>query len=366
MNGTSLWVAGLILVQASVASAQSPASAFDRGRSLQSWQDPGLAAVQATCRTPPPPFAIGGAARPEGAAPAPPAPEPPAPPATIAIPGVVAAGQAWKTVWQWQGNNADGLIADRDGQLLFANNDASNVMRLDPATGLAAIVHADTNTGGAVARSKSGALFLVARGLGGGVLQLEPRRRMVANRVDGEPLECVGGVLNDLVVDARDGVYVALTGPRGGVFHAGREGVLTKQGPDIPGANGIVLSADEKTLYVTSRDLVLAFDLRPDGSLSNLREFAKLRGGQGGDGSAIDAEGRLYVSTGRSVDVFSAGGDFLGSIAGPQGLHGVAFGGRDKKTLFAIVFEGGWGTPGARNRIIAMPMLAQGYLGRAK
>jgi gluconolactonase len=111
---------------------------------------------------------------------------------------------------------------------------------------------------------------------------------------------------------------------------------------------------------------VLAFDLRPDGSLSNLREFAKLRGGQGGDGSAIDAEGRLYVSTGRSVDVFSAGGDFLGSIAGPQGLHGVAFGGRDKKTLFAIVFEGGWGTPGARNRIIAMPMLAQGYLGRAK
>jgi hypothetical protein len=66
------------------------------------------------------------------------------------------------------------------------------------------------------------------------------------------------------------------------------------------------------------------------------------------------------------VDVFSPGGDFLGGIPGPQGLHGVAFGGRDKKTLYGIVFYGGWGTPGARNRIIAMPTLAQGYLGRAK
>jgi hypothetical protein len=51
---------------------------------------------------------------------------------------------------------------------------------------------------------------------------------------------------------------------------------------------------------------------------------------------------------------------------GPQGLHGTFFGGRDKKTLFAIVFYGGWGTPSARNRIIAIPTIAQGYTGRAK
>jgi hypothetical protein len=64
--------------------------------------------------------------------------------------------------------------------------------------------------------------------------------------------------------------------------------------------------------------------------------------------------------------VFSPTGEFLGSIAGPRGMHGVAFGGKDKKTLFAIVFYGGWGTPSARNQIVALPMLAQGYLGRAK
>jgi hypothetical protein len=44
----------------------------------------------------------------------------------------------------------------------------------------------------------------------------------------------------------------------------------------------------------------------------------------------------------------------------------VAFGGRDKATLYGIVFYGGWGTPSARNRIIAIPMIARGYPGRAK
>jgi hypothetical protein len=56
----------------------------------------------------------------------------------------------------------------------------------------------------------------------------------------------------------------------------------------------------------------------------------------------------------------------LGTIPAPQGTHGTAFGGRDKKTLYGIVFYGGWGTPSARNRVIAIPTIAQGYTGRAK
>jgi len=347
--------------------AQSPASSFDRGSSRQAWQDPGIAAVQARCKSPPTPFAIGGnRGGAAAAAPPNPPPEPAVPPPSTAIPGVVAAGQTWKVVWQWEGNNADGLIADRDGNILFANNDASNVMRMDPATGLARIVYADTNTSGAVSRGKGGQLFMVSRGLGGGIVQLEPTRRMFANMVGGEPLECLGGSLNDLVVDAKGGVYATLTGGSAGVLYANPQGVITLFGRDVRSANGIVLSADEKTLYVTSGADLIAFDVRSDGALTNERALAKLRSGQGGDGMAIDAEGRLYATTGRSVDVFTSKGDFLGTIPGPQGLHGVAFAGRDKKTLFGIVFYGGWGTPSARNRIIAMPMIAQGYPGRPK
>ena len=141
---------------------------------------------------------------------------------------------------------------------------------------------------------------------------------------------------------------------------------MAQYGKGVSVANGIILSPDERTLYVTNGAVVLAFDVNADGSLTNQREFGKLRGGQDGDGSAVDAQGRVYVATGRSVDVFSPRGEFLGSIPGPQGLHGTAFGGRDKKTLYGIVFYGGWGTASARNRVIAIPTIAQGYTGRAK
>lgn len=359
----------LLLAASPVALAQSPASSFDRGSSKQAWQVPDIAAIQAKCRMPPAPFAIGGN-RPAGAAAPPtppnPPPEPAAPAPSTAIPGVIAAGQSWKVVWQWEGNNADGPIAEPDGTILFANNDASNVMRLDPATGLAKIVYADTNTGGAVARGKKGQLFLVSRGLNGGIVQLEPERRMFANTFDSEPIECLSGSLNDLAVDSRGGVYATLTGGVAGVLYADPRGKTSTFGRDLRAANGIVLSRDEKTLYVTSGASLVAFDVRADGALANEREIGKLRGGQSGDGAAIDSEGRIYAATGRSVDVFSPNGEFLGSIPGPQGLHGVAFAGRDKKTLYGIVFYGGWGTPSARNRIIAIPTIAQGYKDRAK
>jgi gluconolactonase len=355
-----LALAALGIAAAANAAAPQPASTFDRGSSLQAPQNPGYAALIAGCKNPPRAAPNRSrAATPENSAP----PPMPALPAPEAIAGVIAPGQSWKVVWSWEGNNADGPIAGDDGSILFANNDASNVMQLDPATGLAAVLFDNTNTGGAVSRSKSGALFLGVRGLGGGIEQLEPVRRKFASTYQGEPLECAGGTVNDLMADARGGVYLAVSGS--GVFYADPKGVMTKY-EGAPSANGIILSPDEKTLYATNGAVVVAWDVQADGSLKNLREFGKLRGGQGGDGSAVDAAGRIYVATGASADVFSPTGEFLGSIAGPRGMHGVAFGGKDKQTLFGIVFYGGWGTPSARNMIVAIPMLAQGYKGRAK
>jgi sugar lactone lactonase YvrE len=250
---------------------------------------------------------------------------------------------------------------------MFANNDASNVMQMDPATGLAKIVYRDTNTGGAVSRGKNGELFVAERGLGSAIEELSPKRKMFATSFDGQPLECVGGVINDLMADAHGGVYFSVTGATdSGVFYADPKGVVSQYGKDVPLANGIILSPDEKTLYVTNGATLFAFDVKADGSLTNQREFGKLRGGEGGDGSAVDQQGRVYVATGKSVDVFAADGKFAGTIPGPQGLHGTFFGSKDKKTLFGIVFYGGWGTPSARNLIIAIPTIAQGYTGRAK
>ena len=311
----------------------------------------------AGCRTPPKPFAI-----PVSTATEPPVLEFPGP--SAAIPGVIAAGRSWTTVWAWEGNNVDGPIAAENGAMLFANNDAGNVMWLDPATGRAKVLHDKVNTAGAVSRSRNGALFVAERGLPEAVVQLEPRRRLLANSFDGEPLECVGGVINDIAADSRGGVYMAVSG--GGLFHADPAGKVSRYGQDVAAANGIILSGDERKLYVGSGPVVMVFEVGADGALSNQREFARLHTGRGADGSAVDSEGRLYVATGEAVDVFAPSGDFLGSIAGPKGLHGVAFGGKDRRTLYGIVFYGGWGSPAARNQLIGIPTLAQGYMGRAK
>jgi sugar lactone lactonase YvrE/dienelactone hydrolase len=343
---------------------EGPASTFDRGSSQQAWQHANYKATLSQCKTPPQPFAIPSAGNAAAATAAPPAP---VLPPTTSIPGVLESLESWKVVWSWQGNNADGPIAGDNGTLIFANNDAGNVIQFDPATGLAKVAHGNVNTAGAVSRSKNGALFVAERGLGGGIVQLEPQRRVLANRFNGEPLECVGGVINDLTADARGGVYFSVTGARdSGVFYASPAGVVSQYGKNVPSANGIVLSPDEKTLYVTNGAVVYAFDVQADGSLTNQREFGKLQGGEAGDGSAVDQQGRLYVATGKSVDVFAAEGKLVGTIPGPQGLHGTFFGGKDRKTLYGIVFYGTWGTPSARNAIIAIPTIAQGFTGRAK
>src|ERR1700689_3661347 len=162
------------VVSCSPSMAQSPSSSFPRGSSLQSWQNPGIKNVLAKCKNPPKPFSIPGAGKSANANAAPPMP---ALPATTAIPGVLAAGQSWKVVWSWEGNNVDGPIAADNGTVLFANNDASNVMQMDPSTGLAKIIYRDTNTGGAVSRGKNGELFVAERGLGSAIEQLEPQRK---------------------------------------------------------------------------------------------------------------------------------------------------------------------------------------------
>ena len=340
--------------------AQQPSSAFDRGNSLQVWQHPDYEAMRTSCATPPPAFRIGGPAG--AAAPASNA-EPPAPdmPVATAIPGIVEAGTEWRVVWAWQGNNADGPIAGDNGTLIFANQDASNVMELDPATSLAKVLYADTNTGGSVSRSKNGALFLGMRGLHSGIMQLEPERKVFADKINGESFDCAGGVVNDIAADARGGVYIAVSGS--GVFYANKNGAIRKYG-EVANPNGIILSPNEDVLYVTNGPMLVAFDVQANGALTQQRDFAPLSGG--GDGSAVDNEGRIFVAAGGSVDVISPQGKLLGTIPGPGGLHGVAFGGKDKRTLFGIVFYGGWGTPAARNQVVALDVIPQGYLGRAK
>ena len=336
--------------------SQIPAPARS-GPGVQAPQDEREPELLKTCKVPPP--AVG---RAPGAAPGSgPVLEPIPREYTVEeIPGVIARGKKWTLVWQSPGNNADGPIATKDGGLLIAQNDNSDVVKLDK-NGKASIAFTDTNTGGALSRNTKGVLFLVSRGLNEAILELEPQRKIFANRYQGDPLDCIGGALNDLVADSKGGVYFTI----GGLFYANPQGEITKYGENLR-TNGIMLSPDEQTLYVTNGGTIVAFDVQRDGSLMKQRDFAKLEAGGNGDGSAIDSEGRLYVSSAPGVQVIGRDGKYLGLIPTPRGISSMAFSGLDKRTLYvnSLIREGN--PVKLRDELYKIQMIAQGYKGRAK
>jgi gluconolactonase len=365
MKSHAIFSAGILLFAAQAANAQtqippaSPLSA-DAPHALQSNQDPRESAVWKTCKTP-----ITTPLRPPG---------PPGPPSNgpapgvrdvkiTAIPGVIAADAHWDFVWQQLGNNGDGIIGTKDGGLLLAQNDSSAVVKLDK-DGHASVVYTDTNTGGALSESTKGALFIVERGVNPTVSELAPAKKTFADKFDGEPLDCLNVVINDLAADSKGGVYFTM----GALYYANPKGEISKYGADLH-TNGIILSTDEKIIYVTDNQRVVAFDIQPDGSLTNERAFGKLEGGGYGDGTTIDSEGRLYVTTGPGVQVLGPDGKYLGLIPTPRPVISAAFSGKDKKTLYILArgarLQDGTEVANAA-QVYKIETLSQGFKKRAK
>ena len=361
MKPKGILTIALGLLAATIALGQSqapplpPAPANAPPPSLQAANDPGYAAAIVACKNPPPKFR---GFRP-GVKPAP----GPRDTAVTEIPGVIAAGQQWKFVWQEEGNNGDGIAGTSDGGLMIAQNDKSDVVKLDK-DGKPSIVYTDTHTGGSLSINKKGDVFIVERGLSPSIWELSPRHRLLANLYQGDTLDCLGGVLNDLSADSKGGAYFTM----GGLYYASPKGAITKYGENLR-TNGIILSPSEKNLYVTNGNSVVAFDVQPDGALTNQGELAKLQEGTAGDGSTIDADGRIYVTSNPGVQVISSDGKWLGLIPTPRDVISVAFSGPNKKTLF-ILARGAEGSDGKQvanaAQVYSIEMIAQGYKGRAK
>jgi gluconolactonase len=348
-------LAAMIVWGQSQAPPLPPAPSSAPPPSLQGPNDPGYAAVIAACKNPPP--KLPGFRPPSGPAPGPRNQQ------VTEIPGVIAAGQQWKFLWQETGNNGDGIVGTNDGGLLIAQNDKTDVIKLD-RDGKPSVVYRDTHTGGSLSINSKGAVFIVERGLHPAIWELSPRRKLLADRYQGDSLDCLGGALNDLSADRRGGAYFTM----GGLYYASPEGVVTKYGENLR-TNGIILSPDEKKLFVTNVNTVVVFDVQPDGSLTNQRDFAKLQLGTAGDGSATDADGRVYVTSNPGVQVIGADGTWLGLIPTPRDVISVSFGGAGRKTLFVLA-RGALGSDGNQvanaAQVYSIQMIAQGYPGRPK
>jgi gluconolactonase len=202
------------------------------------------------------------------------------------------------------------------------------------------------------------------------------KEAVIADNFEGTPF----GRPNDIVSDAKGGVYFTDLPmpplPPGtmapAVYYVPPGSVPIRVAENIGRPNGLQLSRDEKMLYVndTAGINIYAFDVTPDGRLTNRRVFASYMGRDrsvatndpprsNADGLVIDEQGRLYGLTEAGVEVVSPSGQHLGVIPVwciTRRCQNLTFGGPDKSTLYVA----GGGT------LLRIQMLARGYRERAK
>jgi sugar lactone lactonase YvrE len=156
---------------------------------------------------------------------------------------------------------------------------------------------------------------------------------------------------NEIVVDGRGNAYVNNIGfdMAGGEFAPGQIAVVTADGSDrqvadgIAFPNGMAITPDGSTLIVAESyaAVLTAFDIDPDGGLSNRRAWAELGEGAAPDGICLDAEGAVWygdVPT-RHCRRVAEGGAVLETIELDRGCFACALGGDDGRTLFMVTRE---------------------------
>jgi gluconolactonase len=266
------------------------------------------------------------------------------------IAGVVAPGTATELV-QEGFTFTEGPVGTAEGGVYFTDIRANRVHYLDPG-GKISTVRENSNASNGLALTKDGELVFAE----GGAKRITRRGKdgaitVVTEGVPGMPLMAP----NDLIVDARGGIYFTDPGPfppvPGRVAYVyylppgAKDAVMIDDKFTLP--NGLVLTKDGKTLIVndTSSPTLWAYDVGPDGKVSNKRAFATLRDIEAGklsgaDGMAVDRDDRVYSSSVAGIQVFDAKGQYLGKIAVPRQPTNVAFAGPDKQTLYITAREG--------------------------
>ncbi len=167
---------------------------------------------------------------------------------------------------------------------------------------------------------------------------------------------------SDMVVDGLGNAYIGNLGFNfpGGEFAPGILVLVTPDGKtrqvadSCAFANGMVVTTDNSMLILAESygHRLTAFDIEPDGSLSNRRVWADLGAGYP-DGICLDAENAVWyadVPARRCVRV-REGGEVLQTIDLDRGCFACMLGGVDRRTLFLMAAEfppSSWGPEAAR------------------
>lgn len=129
-----------------------------------------------------------------------------------------------------------------------------------------------------------------------------------------------------------------------GVFALYPDGTMKIVDKSLVRPNGVILSPDERTLYVANSDPATAnwtaYDVSKSGDVSNPRviaeAFEELKSGLRGnpDGMAMAADGTIFATAPGGVWMMSPEGEKLGIIATGTAIANVTFGGADGRDLY--------------------------------
>jgi gluconolactonase len=257
----------------------------------------------------------------------------------------------------------EGPAMGPDGQLYFSDitftarsgMQAGYIWRLDPTSHRAEIYRSPSGMSNGLLFDMDGRLVAALGADFGGRAIVRTdlttgRTTILAALVDGRRLNSP----NDLVLDERGRIYFTdpryegyepMDQPVMGVYRIDPDGPVTRIIGDAGRPNGILVSPDQRTLYVASIDppwyglnALLAYDLGADGSVSHRRVVRDFHPDAGPDGMAIDVQGRVYAARPAQdpgVYVYTSDGRELAFVRTPASPTNAAFGlGAFAKTLF--------------------------------
>jgi gluconolactonase len=248
-----------------------------------------------------------------------------------------------------------------DGNLYYVGWISNTLSKWDGKT-TTVLNHTEGCGHNGLALTKQKTFLLACTEEHGAILELEltgkQLRRWDADK-NGKPFD---GGINDIVVTAHGGAYATVFGPYSDPLPSAVVGKIVYLAPDsqqwvevandLNYANGIGVSPDQKTLYVseTVGNCILKFTINDDGSLSHRSNFALLNllvkdknksWWLGPDSMKIDGKGNMYVAQwfGGKILKISPEGMLLHvfEIAAGDGTTNVGFGEAEKELYVTVV-----------------------------
>lgn len=129
-----------------------------------------------------------------------------------------------------------------------------------------------------------------------------------------------------------------------GVYLLKKDGTLKLLTKEMSRPNGIVLSPDEKTLYVANSDFAApiwkSFPVKADGTIGDGKvffdasDFVKAKRKGLPDGMKVDVNGNVFATGPGGLHVFAPDGTLLGTLDTGVNTANCCFGGSDGSTLF--------------------------------